>query len=83
MGIMMSETCWDRSNKHLIVASCWFSLFIYWIWLLINIEFRLITGSVCLFALFCAVAVIVALIFVYPDAVCHKQWILISEHEIN
>ena len=29
MGIMMPETCWDRSNnEHLIVASCWSSLFI-------------------------------------------------------
>jgi len=27
MGIMMPETCWDGvDNKHLIVASCWFSL---------------------------------------------------------
>jgi len=27
MGIMMPETCWDSvDNKHLIVASCWFSL---------------------------------------------------------
>ena len=27
MGIMMPETCWDSvDNKHLFVASCWFSL---------------------------------------------------------
>jgi len=27
MGIMMSETCWESiDNKHLTVASCWFSL---------------------------------------------------------
>ena len=27
MGIMMPETCWDSvDNKHLTVASCWFSL---------------------------------------------------------
>jgi len=27
MGIMMPETCWEIvKNKHLIVASCWFSL---------------------------------------------------------
>ena len=27
MGIMMPETCWDIvKNKHLTVASCWFSL---------------------------------------------------------
>jgi hypothetical protein len=36
-------------------------------------EFPLITGSVCVFALFCAVAAIVALIFVYPHAVCHNN----------
>ena len=30
MGIMMPETCWDSvDNKHLNVASCWFSLWIY------------------------------------------------------
>ena len=27
MGIMMSETCWEcTDNKHLTVASCWFSI---------------------------------------------------------
>jgi len=27
MGILMPETCWNSvDNKHLIVASCWFSL---------------------------------------------------------
>ena len=30
MGIIMPETCWDSvDNKHLIVASCWFSLFLH------------------------------------------------------
>ena len=30
MGIMMPETCWDSvDNKHLIVAFCWFSLYLH------------------------------------------------------
>jgi len=48
MGIMMPKTCWDSvDNKHLIVASCWFSLslFVCWnitrvsLWLLCNVHF--------------------------------------------
>jgi len=31
MGIMMPETCWEIvKNKHLTVASCWFSLSLYY-----------------------------------------------------
>ena len=30
MGIMMPETCWESvDNKHLTVASCWFSLLLH------------------------------------------------------
>ena len=30
MGIMMPETCWENiDNKHLTVASCWFSLLLH------------------------------------------------------
>ena len=37
----------------------------------------------CLFALLGAIAVIVALIFVCPDAACHKWWILISDLKLS
>ena len=42
MGIMMPETCWEIvKNKHLTVASCWFSLsfhniILHWCWNLIS-----------------------------------------------
>jgi len=33
MGIMMPETCWEIvKNKHLTVASCWFSLSLHELW---------------------------------------------------
>jgi len=32
MSIMMSETCWESvDNKHLTVASCWFSLSLHYL----------------------------------------------------
>ena len=34
MGIMMPETCWEIvKNKHLTVASCWFSLSLHNLWM--------------------------------------------------
>jgi len=45
MGIMMPETCWEIvKNKHLIVASCWFSLSLHTfkpVFVAVLIQFRL------------------------------------------
>ena len=48
MGIMMPEICWESvDNKHLTVASCWFSLSLH---KCINLVFVLISFCTCTFS---------------------------------
>ena len=61
MGIMMTETCWENvDNKHLTVASCWFSLSLH----IDNSLGPLASDSPCIFQThalcFCVVSSVVA-----------------------